>query len=49
MLKINELKSLSLEDVCKWDDMNAILVSSTFQNDLDNVVLRLCVRICLIR
>ena len=35
MLKINELKSLSLADECKWDDMNTMLLSSTFQNDLD--------------
>ena len=35
MLKINELKSLSLADECKWDDMNTMLLSSTFQNELD--------------
>ena len=49
MLKINQLKSLSLADEYKWDDMNITLASLTFQNDLDNVVLGMCMRLCLIR
>jgi len=49
MLKINELKSLSLADEHKWDDINVALASLTFQNDLDNVVLGMCMRLCLIR